>query len=136
MKNNKEQILIPVSMADVMAGFPSPADDFLEAALDLNEHLIRNPAATFMVRVSGYSMTGSGIWPGDILVVDRSIQADHNRIIIAAVDGELTVKRLLRTEDGWSLSADNPRYPAIKVTGSSELSVWGLVTAVVRRLEV
>ena len=136
IENKKERgELIPLSMAEVMAGFPSPADDFLEATLDLNEYLVRNPTATFMVRVSGYSMTGAGIYPRDVLVVDRSLQADHNRIIIAVVDGELTVKRIVRTGDGWMLVADNPKYPAIRVTGNGELVVWGVVVAVIRRME-
>lgn len=134
MKQKKKQ-LIPLSMVAVEAGFPSPADDFLEAGLDLNDYLVRNPVATFMVRVSGYSMTGSGIYPRDILVVDRSLQANNNQVIIALVDGELTVKRLMRAKDGWSLVADNRSYPPIKVTGNSELSVWGVVVAVVRRME-
>ena len=135
MKRRAEKkLMIPVSLAEVSAGFPSPADDFLEDSLDLNDYLVPNPTATFMVRVNGNSMTGAGIFSGDVLVVDRSLEAGHSHIVIAVVDGELTVKRLLRTVKGWMLEAENPAYPNIHVTGNSELVIWGVVRAVVRRL--
>lgn len=135
MTNHQQSNELPLSLAEVMAGFPSPADDFLESSLDLNEYLVKNPPSTFLVRVSGDSMTGAGIFPGDILVVDRSLTAGPNMVIIAVVDGEMTVKRLMRGRDGWFLQADNRRYPPIKISGRSELLVWGVVVAVVRRLE-
>ena len=111
----------------VEAGFPSPADDYLEGTLDLNEHLIRHPAATFFLRVSGDSMTGAGIYPGDILIVDRSLTPADGRIVIAAVDGELTVKRLHRRRGRIRLVPENPRYPTIEITAEQELRVWGVV---------
>lgn len=135
MTNHQQSNELPLSLSEVMAGFPSPADDFLESSLDLNEYLVKNPPSTFLVRVSGESMTGAGIFPGDILVVDRSLTAGANMVIIAVVDGEMTVKRLMRGSDGWFLQADNRRYPPIKISGRSELLVWGVVVAVVRRLE-
>lgn len=111
----------------VEAGFPSPADDYLEGALDLNEHLIRHPAATFFLRVSGDSMTGAGIYPGDILIVDRSLPPADGRIVIAVVDGELTVKRLHRRRGRIRLVPENPRYPTIEITAEQDLRVWGVV---------
>ncbi len=111
----------------VEAGFPSPADDYLEGTLDLNEHLIRRPAATFFLRVSGDSMTGAGIYPGDILIVDRSLTPADGRIVIAVVDGELTVKRLSRQHGRIRLLPENPRYPPIDITAEQDLRVWGVV---------
>ncbi len=111
----------------VEAGFPSPADDYLEGTLDLNEHLIRRPAATFFLRVSGDSMTGAGIYPGDILIVDRSLPPADGRIVIAVVDGELTVKRLSRRPGRIRLLPENPRYPPIDITAEQDLRVWGVV---------
>ncbi len=111
----------------VEVGFPSPADDYLEGALDLNEHLIRHPAATFFLRVSGDSMTGAGIYPGNILIVDRSLPPADGRIVIAVVDGELTVKRLSRRPGRIRLLPENPRYPPIDITAEQDLRVWGVV---------
>lgn len=124
----------PLYLDRISAGFPSPADDYIETALDLNTYLIRNPAATFMVKVSGDSMIGAGINDGDILIVDRSEKPGHGRIVVAVLDGELTVKRLL-TKDGQILLApENPRYQPITVAEEQDLHVWGVVSGVVRRL--
>ena len=87
---------IPLYLCPIQAGFPSPADDFMDGRLDLHRHLVRNEAATFFLHVTGDSMLGAGIHDGDLLVVDRSVTADSGRVVIAALDGELTVKRLLR----------------------------------------
>ena len=111
----------------VEAGFPSPADDYLEGGLDLNEHLIERPAATFFLRVSGDSMTGAGIYAGDILIVDRSIAPGDGKIVIAAVDGELTVKRLYRRGGQIRLLSENPRYKPIEIAAGQDLHVWGVV---------
>ena len=111
----------------IEAGFPSPADDYLEGRLDLNEHLIERPAATFFLRVSGDSMTGAGIYAGDILIVDRSIAPSDGKIVIAAVDGELTVKRLCRRGGQIRLLSENPRYPPININAGQDLHVWGVV---------
>ena len=99
----------------MQAGFPSPADDYLEGALDLNEHLIRYPAATFFLRVIGDSMVGAGIHSGDLLIVDRSINPVDGRIVIAIIDGELTVKRLSQQHGKVRLISENPNYPTIKI---------------------
>ena len=116
------------------AGFPSPADDFVEGALDLNAHLVRNAAATFYVRASGDSMTGAGIFPGDILVVDRSIEPAHGKIVIAILNGALTVKRLHKRTGQVQLHSENPAYAPIAITEGEELLIWGVVTNVVHAL--
>lgn len=124
---------LPVFMSAVSAGFPSPAEDYVEGTLDLNEHLITRPSATFMVRATGDSMTGVGIFSGDILIVDRSLQPEHGTIIIAVVDAELTVKRLYRRNGVIRLEAANPAYPPLSVSGDMELWCWGVVTAAIHQ---
>ncbi len=118
----------------VPAGFPSPADDHVDNQLDLNEHLIRNPSATFCVRATGESMTGAGIFPDDILIVDRSREATHGSIVIAVVDGELTVKRLYKRDGTLALNPENPKYPTIQINEGMELIIWGVVSGVTRKL--
>ena len=125
---------IPLFGCRVRAGFPSPADDYIEDFLDLNEHLIKNPAATFMVRAQGDSMTGASINSGDILVVDRSVEAVHGKVVIAAVDGELTVKRLYRKEGVVKLLPENPSYPEINITKEMDSVIWGVVTNVIHEI--
>ncbi len=119
----------------VAAGFPSPAEDYVEGRLDLNEHLIRHPAATFIVRVKGESMLGAGIQPDDLLVVDRSLEARSGDIVIAAVAGELVVKRLGKSKAGWRLEASSPDFPPIAIGAEVDCAVWGVVTGSVRRFE-
>ena len=118
----------------VAAGFPSPAQDYFDGSLDLNDHLIRDKTSTFIVRVSGESMTGAGISDGDELVVDRSLSPTHGSVVIAILDGELTVKRLELNRGGVVLRAENPEYPPIHVAELSELQVWGVVTVCLHRL--
>ena len=114
------------------AGFPSPATDYVEASLDLGELLIRHPAATYLVRAEGDSMVGAGIFSGDILIVDRSLEPRVGDVVIAAIDGELTVKALERGEGGaLCLAPRNPRYRPIALGEGAEL--WGVVSASVRR---
>ena len=125
---------LPLYTSRIAAGFPSPADDHLEAPLDLNEHLVKHPAATFVVRVDGDSMTGAGISDGDILVVDRSEEPVPGKIVVAVLDGELTVKRLVRKDGQIFLAPENPRYRPIAVAAEQDLHVWGVVSGVVRRL--
>lgn len=125
---------LPVAGATVKAGFPSPADDFEETPLDLNRALVRNPAATFFVRVEGDSMTGAGIDDGDLLVVDRSVEARDGAVAICYVDGEFTVKRLRREGDSWLLLPSNPKYRPIRIDGSNELTIWGVVRYVIKEL--
>ena len=129
--NNEFHYKIPLYSCSVRAGFPSPADDYIEAHLDLNTHLIKHPAATFFVTASGDSMTGAGIASGDMLVVDRSLEATHGKIIIAAVNGELTVKRLSRKAGKLQLLPENDRYQPIDISEEEELVIWGVVTHVI-----
>ena len=125
------RLKIPLYLESVSAGFPSPAQDYVEQALDLNELCIKHPAATFFVRVQGESMTEAGIQPNDILVVDRSLRAQHGDIVIASVDGEFTVKELaLRPQ--LQLLARNPQYPSIQLKDADALEVFGVVTNIVR----
>ncbi|NGX61343.1 MAG: LexA repressor [Chlamydiae bacterium] len=125
--------LLPYFEARLPAGFPSPADDFLEKQLDLHELLVKHPAATFFVRVEGDSMIGAGIHSGDILVVDRSLSPRIGKIIVALLNGEFTVKRLKKEGKRLFLSPENPRYPAIEVEEEAEFQVWGVVTYVIHR---
>jgi DNA polymerase V len=129
--NNELHYKIPLYSATVPAGFPSPADDYIDAHLDLNTHLIKHPSATFFVTASGDSMTGAGIVSGDMLVVDRSIEATHGKIIIAAINGELTVKRLSRQAGKVQLLPENDRYQPIDISEEEELVIWGVVTHVI-----
>ena len=117
----------------VSAGFPSPAEDHIDGKLDLNRHFIKNPAATFYVRVSGDSMTGAGIHNGDLLIVDRSIEPTPGRVVIAVINGEHTVKRLHREGDRLLLLAENADYAPIVVTELEELHIWGVVTCVLHQ---
>ncbi len=127
-------ISVPLFTGKVAAGFPSPADDYIEKTLDLNDLLVQKPAATFFVRAEGESMLGAGIHPNDILVVDRSIEPVANKIIICALNGELTVKRLKSIADEIILGAENPDYPDIIVQADIELVIWGVVTNVIHPL--
>ena len=121
--------------SSVSAGFPSPADDYIDTKLDLNEHLIRHPSATFFVRASGDSMIGAGIHSGDILIVDRSLEAANNAIVIAALEGELTVKRFKKKNGRVFLLPENKEYKIIDVTHNETFSIWGIVTYVIHKLE-
>jgi DNA polymerase V len=118
----------------VAAGFPSPADDYVEGQLDLNSHLIKHPAATFFVRVAGDSMIGAGIHSGDILVVDRALEPVDGKIVIAVLDGELTVKRLRRRDGVVCLVAENEHYPLIPINEDMDFMIWGVVTSVIHQL--
>ncbi|GAB6057598.1 LexA family protein [Desulfonatronum parangueonense] len=125
---------LPLSLSPVTAGFPSPADDFLEGRLDLNEHLIRNPMATYLVKVTGNSMQDAGIFSGDTLVVDKSVQADDGKIVIAVVFGEFTVKTLRVRGAKTSLVPANGTFPEIEITPEMDCEIWGVVTSVIRKL--
>ncbi|MCE3231560.1 MAG: response UmuD protein [Alphaproteobacteria bacterium] len=126
---------LPLFSNRVQAGFPSPADDHLEESLDLNKHLIQHPAATFFVRASGNSMVNASINNNDILVVDRSLEPKHGDIVIAALNGELTVKRLHAKDKRVALKPENPDYPVIEITEEMEFLIWGVVTSVVHQLK-
>lgn len=120
-------------MGSVVAGFPSPAEQYLEPPLDLNEFLVKRPAATYFVRVQGDSMIGRGIHDGDLLVVDRSLDSRDGDVVIAAVDGEFTVKTLRMKDGVVALEPANENYPTIVLKGASELQLFGKVTAVIHR---
>lgn len=123
---------IPYMSHSVRAGFPSPADDYVEKRIDLNEVLIKHREATFFLRVRGHSMTGAGIDDGDELIVDRAITPEHNRIVVAAVDGELTVKRFYQRNGVVKLLAENPQYPDIEFKHGQEMMIWGVVTRIIK----
>lgn len=127
----EDQRAFPLFLESVQAGFPSPADDYIDQQLDLNDHLIEHPAATFFVRVEGRSMMDAGILSGDILVVDRARQPRHNTIVIAAVDGELTVKRLQKKGKALFLVPENKEFEPIKITPETAIDIWGVVTYVI-----
>lgn len=125
---------LPVFIARITAGFPSPAADYEEGKLDLNKHLVKNPAATFFVRVAGDSMLGAGIHDGDLLIVDRAKEPKNGSVIIAVLDGQLTVKRLRIRRGKLSLEPENDNYPVQPITAGMEFEVWGVVTNVIHPL--
>lgn len=129
------RLTLPMFGHKVRAGFPSPADDYVEAFLDLNEHLIEHKDATFFVQATGDSMTGAGIQEGNLLVVDRALEARHGDIVIAVIDGDLTVKRLEKLRGKIRLVAENPAYAPIEFTDGQELTIWGVVTSVIQRIK-
>ena len=132
--NISSALLIPLFESRIQAGSPSPADELMEEALDLNVHLIQHKEKTFFVRVAGESMTGAGIFPGDLLIVDRALEAVSGNIIIAVLNGELTVKRLYKHQETLILCAENENYSDIKITQYDDFSIWGVVTNVIHPL--
>lgn len=123
--------MLSLFLSPVAAGFPSPADDFLDQQLDLNEYLVEHPSATFFVRVKGDSMMGAGISTGDILIVDRAKEPKDKSVVVALVNGEFTVKRLSKTLGKLSLLPENPRYCPIIVTADMDFEIWGVVRHVI-----
>lgn len=132
LKPEISKLDLTLYQSKVPAGFPSPATEYLGDTLDLNEYLIQNPTASFFAKVEGDSMIGAGIFEGDLLVIDKSINAKHKDIVIASVNDEFTVKRL-DTRNGIQLIAENKDYAPIKLTGEMEFAIWGVVTGVVRK---
>lgn len=122
---------LPFFLAAVPAGFPSPAEDYIDAGLDLNDYLVKHPAATFFFKVQGDSMSGIGIFSGDIAIADRAVKPVNNSVVIAAVDGELTLKRLRKANDKCYLVPENPAYAVIEMTPETQLQIWGVVTYVI-----
>ncbi len=118
----------------ISAGFPSPADDFRETRISLDEELIRNKEATFFAKVSGQSMIGAGLDDNDLLVIDRSIAPENNKIAVCFLDGEFTVKRLRVEKDEVWLQPENPDYPIIKITAENNFVIWGIVTSVIKKV--
>jgi len=128
---HRVSLSLPLFTSHVRAGFPSPADDHVDKALDLNEHLIRNPASTFFVHVEGYSMVDAGITNGDILIVDRAETPQDKQIVVAMLDGEFTVKRFRRRGKRIWLAAGNVAFKDLELTDDSELTIWGVVTFII-----
>jgi DNA polymerase V len=129
----RTSLRLPLVSASVEAGFPSPADDHMERGIDLNEELIHNPAATFLVRVKGESMRDAGIHAGDVLIVDKSLTPTDRKIVVAMIDGNFTVKRFRKRGEQVFLEAENPEFPPIEVTEGQELSIFGVVSYIIHQ---
>ena len=123
----------PLDEMRVSAGFPSPAADYEDQRLDINDYLVRNPVSTFFFVVEGDSMQGAEIFDGDVLVVDKSVRPRHGHIVIAFVDGQRLVKRLFRRNGRVALLAENPHYPPLEIREDQELQVWGVVVGKFKR---
>ena len=130
VRRNADECLLFSSK--IQAGFPMPTDDFVDNRLNINDHIIQNPHATYYVKVSGDSMIGAGIFSGDILVVDRSIPVADNKIVVAMIDGDFTVKRLRIHQNSLYLIAENSQYKPIKVI-DEDLSIFGVVTYTIHK---
>jgi len=126
-------ILVPLFGHNVPAGFPSPADDYIEGRLSLDEHLVPHKDSTFFVRAKGNSMVGAGIFDGNLLVVDKSLTPSSGDIVIAVIDGELTVKRFIQRDGKVILKPENSSFKEIELKEGQELQVWGVVTSTVKR---
>ncbi len=129
----RTSLSLPLVSASVEAGFPSPADDHMERGIDLNEELIRNPAATFMVRVKGDSMRDAGIHAGDVLIVDKSLSPSDRKIVVAMIDGNFTLKRFRNRNGRVTLEAENPDFQPIEVMDGQELTIFGVVTYIIHQ---
>jgi DNA polymerase V len=124
---------LPLYLDRASAGFPSPADDYIEAELDLNRYMIRNPPDTFMVRVKNDALSGAGILEGDVLIVDRSIGPRHSMIVVAVVNGEMCVRRLNRKLGNWVLDPENRDFQPLHIRPGQDLEIWGVVTGMARK---
>ena len=133
LKQNTK-LKIPIATENVSAGFPSPADNYIDGELDLNSYLIKNPPATFFVKVSGDSMINAGIYQKDILIVDKSLEAKNNDIVIAVVNGEFTLKRFYKRSKTIKLIPENPDYREIIITSDMNFEIWGVVTNVIHKV--
>jgi DNA polymerase V len=124
---------LPYVDAGIRAGFPSPADDFIELSIDLNKHLIKHKDTTFFATVKGHSMKNAGIYDGDLLIIDKSLEPQNDKIAICQIDGEFTVKRIKIEHNVVWLIAENEEFKPIKVTPDNELIIWGIVTASIKK---
>ena len=124
---------IKVAEPSVAAGFPSPADDFIEMEINLQDYIVKNKEATFCVKVEGTSMTKAGINSGDIMIVDRSLHPKHNDIVLAVIDGEFTVKRITVNENNLYLMPENDNFSPIKITTAMNFQVWGIITHIIHK---
>jgi len=128
------ELFLPVLSAGISAGFPSPAMDFMDVSIDLNQLMIKHPSATFFGRVQGASMLDAGISDGDLLVIDRSLSPANNKIAVCFIDGEFTIKRIQKEVDCCWLMPANEKYKPIKVTNDNDFLVWGIVTHVIKKV--
>ena len=127
------KLKLPLAGSPVSAGFPSPAEDYIEMALDLNKELIKHPEATFYARVKGHSMIDAGIADGDLLVIDKALEQKDGGIAVCFIDGEFTLKRLALKEDGIYLMPANAEYKSIKVTEDNDFLIWGILSYVIHK---
>ncbi len=134
LQPRRTQRFLPLAGERVAAVFPSPADDYVEVGIDLNDQLIRHPTSTFFLRVSGDSMIGAGIHDGDLLVVDRSLDPRPGRVVVAVLDGAFTLKRLARYRGRLRLEAANPEYPALELHRCGDVQIWGVAIHVIHPL--
>ncbi|TDY10580.1 LexA family protein [Meridianimaribacter flavus] len=131
--DDSHDLEVVLAQTGISAGFPSPADDFKEFKISLDKTLVKNKEATFYARVSGQSMIGAGLDDGDLLVVDKSLEPQHNKIAVCFIDGEFTVKRLRVTKEGVYLQPENPAYEPLLVTNDNDFQIWGIVTHVIKK---
>ena len=134
-KEDSSRLLIPLAQETVSAGFPSPAEDHIELGIDLNKYLIKNPISTFFLRVSGNSMNRAGIYNNDLLIIDRSINPNPGHIVVALLDGEFTLKRLIKKQDNYYLKADKENYPAINLYEYIDIQIWGVAIYSIHELQ-
>ena len=125
---------IPFYQSNVSAGFPSPAEDFMELDLNLQEYLVQHPSATFCVKVTGDSMQNAGIFSGDVMVVDRALEPKNKTIVLAVLDGEFTVKRIRKKGDLLFLNPENDNFKPIEITQEMNFKVWGVVTHIIHKV--
>ena len=134
LRAQRAPLPLPLAAEQVAAGFPSPAEDYVDVGIDLNDQLIRHPTSTFFLRVSGDSMTGAGIHDGDLLVVDRSLNPRPGRVVVAVLDGGFTLKRLVRHHGRLRLEAANPDYPPLELQTCGDVQIWGVAIHVIHPL--
>ena len=128
-------LFIPLAKGTVSAGFPSPAEDYIELGIDLNKYLIKNPISTFFLRVSGNSMNNAGIYNNDLVIIDRSINPNPGHIVVALLDGEFTLKRLIKEENSYYLKAAKENYPAINLYEYIDVQIWGVAIYSIHELK-
>ena len=135
LKEDSPTLSIPLVTETISAGFPSPAEDYIELGIDLNKYLIKNHISTFCLRVSGNSMNNAGIYNNDLLIIDRSINPNPGHIVVALLDGEFTLKRLIREKNNYYLKADKENYPAINLYEYVDIQIWGVAIYSIHELQ-
>ena len=130
----EKTIDVPFYQSNVPAGFPSPAENFMDLDLSLQDYLVQNPSATFCVRVTGDSMKNAGISSGDVMIIDRALEPKNNTIVLAVLDGEFTVKRIKKKGDDLFLNPENKDFKAIQITEEMNFQVWGVVTHIIHKV--